>query len=515
LKAASPPPPRQFTNGRLAIEVVGATDVGLHRDHNEDALGILPDTYEPAAAERGYLFAVADGMGGAEKGEVASQLAVDTLFSAYYGAAPSIAPPERLRQALVTANDAVHHEGQTLEFGMMGTTLVACLVLDNSVIVTNVGDSRAYLLRGGALRQLSEDHSLVAEQVRAGVLTPDQARRSAQRNIITRAVGHQPNVEVDLFQLAPVLPGDVLLLCSDGLHGLVEDAELLRIGVRSADIGQAAANLIAAANNRGGHDNITCLLVRIVATGPGGVDSPTVKTRAVSSRVHETQPGLRPPPLNQPTNLRPARLLAFAGLLAAVVAVGGVVFLSSGRDSSLASTAVSSAPTAAPGPPSFSGRVDLPPRLASAPAGNAVVVAVGPSGRRLNTPVERDGRYSLKLPADAPVGEYTLSLLPERIAVEAGVVLCGSTTAGGQFAVYPPQRVRLAPGAADLEVNLPCTIDEGTDASGLPPAAPTGFDGAPAADDDALSGGIDEVSRSGSAAAGARRPPIASRDVVT
>jgi protein phosphatase len=269
LEAASQPPLLHLDNGRLRLEIAGATDVGLRRKRNEDALGIRPEAYDDLATRQGFLFAVADGMGGAEKGEVASRLAIEALFDTYYvrdddEAAPDLPPAEALRASFNAANSLVHEEGQKLESGMMGTTLVACIVVGDLAIVGNVGDSRAYLLRDGKLLQVTDDHSFVNEQVKAGVLSAEEARTSPQRNIITRAIGHQSRVQSDQFQVGPLQPGDLLLLCSDGLHGMVRDDELLRIGAEP-ELQQAAADYVAAANAQGGLDNITCLLVRVVA----------------------------------------------------------------------------------------------------------------------------------------------------------------------------------------------------------------------------------------------------------
>jgi len=450
LKAVSPSPLQQFSNGRIRFEVTGATDVGLHRDHNEDALGLLPEGYQPAAAQRGHLFAVADGMGGGAKGEVASRLAIETLFAAYYGSAPELAPQAALQAAFAAANEAVHREGQHLEFGMMGTTLVACLLVEDMVLVTNVGDSRAYLLRDGAIYQLSEDHSLVAEQVRAGVLTPDQARRSAQRNIITRAIGHQPTVQGDQYQVAPLRAGDVLLLCSDGLHSLVEDEELLRIGLQ-ADLTRAAVEYIAAANARGGYDNVTCLLVRILAVEPrAAAEPPTLRSSAA------LRPGGDPPT---------QRLGAVSRTLGLVVLVTGVVLAlglggaaGAERVTALVARLQAGAPAAeAPARPAFAGmrvrgQVVLPPGIARVPPG-VFVAAEHPGGPPLTAPVEEGGRYVLTLPEGAPAGLYTLVVRPEQWA------LSGELDGARRFAVYPPQPVMLAPGS-DVVVALSFRIEE-------------------------------------------------------
>jgi protein phosphatase len=270
LQAASYPL-LQLGNGRVRLEASGATDVGRRRAHNEDILGLLPEAYRAIADQRGYLFAVADGMGGMEKGEVASRVAVDALFATYYDSSPESAPDLPPAAALLAgfnaANAAVYQESCALAAGAMGTTLVACVILDGMAIVGNVGDSRAYLLRGGDLVQITHDHSLVADQVRDGIMTPAEARVSPYRNIITRAVGHEPQVVCDRFQVGPLQPRDLFLLCSDGLHGMLEDDELLRLAQQD-DLRQIVHDYIAAANARGGVDNITCLLVRVLAV-PG------------------------------------------------------------------------------------------------------------------------------------------------------------------------------------------------------------------------------------------------------
>ena len=284
MEASIPLPLVRLSTGRLTLEATGATHVGLRRSRNEDTLGLIPEAYAGLTPAQGFLFAVADGMGGAQKGDVASRLAVDELFRTYYDAAPDSAPglpaEDALRAAFSAANDAVYQRGLTLESGMMGTTLVACSIVEDSAIVANVGDSRAYLIRGRQLHQVSEDHSFVAEQVKAGVISADEARHSPQRNIITRAIGHQPGVQTDEFSVAPLQPGDVLVLCSDGLHGLIEEADLLAVA-QQADLRQAAREYVELANARGGPDNITCLLVRILppdaaatAAEPPAADSP-------------------------------------------------------------------------------------------------------------------------------------------------------------------------------------------------------------------------------------------------
>lgn len=250
------------------------TDNGRARDHNEDTFAIEAG---PERAEHGALFVVCDGMGGFAAGEVASELAASTIRTQYYAAADRD-PARALRAAFVDANLRIFSRGR----GKMGTTSVAALFLDHLVLLANVGDSRAYLIRGDEICQLTHDHSFVAEQVSAGVLPADQARESSYRNIITRALGLRPEVEVDLYQEG-VVPGDRVLLCSDGLHGQLESEELAEIA-GSGPLQRAVDGLISLANERGGPDNITAVLIEVVATdGDQGVAVPARAERRAAA----------------------------------------------------------------------------------------------------------------------------------------------------------------------------------------------------------------------------------------
>lgn len=229
------------------------TDVGRTRDHNEDDFGVG----EGAGVDQyGELLVVCDGMGGHAAGEIASRLGVETILSTYY----SDSSPDRvdvLRRAFERANERIHAEGR----GAMGTTGVAALFYQGMLHVANVGDSRAYLIRNDDICQISRDHSLVGEQVAAGVITADQAKSSYYRNVITRALGYQSDVQVDLFHI-PLQVGDTIVLCSDGLHGLVSDEEI-RIIARSMPLADAVDRLIDLANERGGTDNITTIIAHV------------------------------------------------------------------------------------------------------------------------------------------------------------------------------------------------------------------------------------------------------------
>ena len=236
-----------------SLRCAGATDVGCRRERNEDDLVV-----EPAAG----LLAVADGMGGHAAGEVASHLAVTTLRELLVDAtAPDIDARERLRAALETANRRILHEivSDPTRSGM-GTTVVAALVTRGELALAHVGDSRAYLLKDGRLERLTSDHSWVQEQVDLGVLTPEQARGHPYRNVVTRALGSRPDLDVALRGLA-MQPGDVLLLCSDGLSSMVEDARIATILSESRDdVSVACSRLIEAARAAGGEDNITVVV---------------------------------------------------------------------------------------------------------------------------------------------------------------------------------------------------------------------------------------------------------------
>jgi protein phosphatase len=239
----------------MKVQLSARTDVGRTRDHNEDSYGVG----EGEPVERfGELLVVCDGMGGHAAGEVASRVAVETILLDYY-ADTDEERPAALEQAFNRANQQIYASGR----GSMGTTGVAALLYHDALHIANVGDSRAYLIRDGEIRQLSRDHSFVSDQVAAGLITPEQARSSPHRNVITRALGYQSEVSVDLFRW-PLQVGDIVLLCSDGLHGLATDEEIAEIATaHPAD--EAITRLIALANERGGPDNITVAIARVDA----------------------------------------------------------------------------------------------------------------------------------------------------------------------------------------------------------------------------------------------------------
>jgi protein phosphatase len=251
---------------RGVIEAYGATDVGRKRDRNEDSFLIDRDV---------GLFVVADGMGGHAGGGIASKLAVDTIHSVLVDAKRSspdafLAAPtleeggakDRLREAVEAACARIFQEAQANPPLLgMGTTVTAAVVVGKHVYLAHVGDSRCYLVRRGRIFQVSEDHSLVNEQLKAGAMTPDEARHSRFRNIITRSVGFEEEVLVDMVGI-DAQDGDQLLLCCDGLTNLVEDDEILEVVDRNS-LAEVPKRLISIANDRGGDDNITVIAVRL------------------------------------------------------------------------------------------------------------------------------------------------------------------------------------------------------------------------------------------------------------
>jgi serine/threonine protein phosphatase PrpC len=242
-----------------ALDAAQLTDVGRSRPHNEDHVGHVVPTDPQQRRSKGSLFLVADGMGGHQAGEVASGRAVEMVMQQYYADTEHDVASSLVR-AFRAANRAIHEQAQSdPSRSGMGTTLVAAVVLGPKVYVANVGDSRAYIVNNEGINQITVDHSWVEEQIKAGLLTAEQARTHPQRNLVTRALGSRPSVEVDLFE-GQMEPDDVLLLCSDGLTGHVEDWEL-EATVRQHPPQEAARHLIDTANKRGGGDNISVVIV--------------------------------------------------------------------------------------------------------------------------------------------------------------------------------------------------------------------------------------------------------------
>ena len=312
------------------VEQAGRTDVGRQRSANEDSLFVNPP-----------MFAVADGMGGAKAGEVASAVAVEAVEGATEsGESTETELANIVRQANRRIYDlAVADESRR----GMGTTLTLAKVHGDEVSLAHVGDSRAYLLRGGELEQLTRDHSLVAELERSGQITPEAAEHHPQRSIITRALGPEPDVQVDTYTLAG-RAGDTFLICSDGLTSMISDEELAAILRSATTLDEAAESLVLAANQSGGKDNITVVMFRL---GEGdGDDEPAaapppredetiagqVTTAEVQQALEEASPDatIVAPPRSSPLAPAPpkrrrgARLKTAAKTLAVLVVLAGI-----------------------------------------------------------------------------------------------------------------------------------------------------------------------------------------------
>lgn len=243
------------TNILDALQHAAASDIGLRREENQDSLGVI-------TASNFHFYFVADGMGGVKGGAVASRLAVKTVFECLESRAE--VDEEIIRTAIYNANHEIFEKGvEDAQLAGMGTTLVGLLFNERGMFIVNVGDSRAYRIRSGKTTQLTEDHTLVMELLRSGAIAPDQVENHPVSHMLTRSLGPTPAVEPDcwIYSHGPAR-GDVYLLCSDGLYNLVQPSEISRLADQD-DLEKAASDLISLANERGGTDNITVILIRV------------------------------------------------------------------------------------------------------------------------------------------------------------------------------------------------------------------------------------------------------------
>ena len=279
---------QQAANWEHCLQRATLSDVGLRRANNQDSMVVAMAASPEKFEQRGHLFVVADGMGAHAAGELASKLATDVIPQTYHKLLEQ-PPPDALRAAICDANDRIHQRGRANEdFKGMGTTVTALVVLPEVALVGQVGDSRGYRLRGNRLEQLTFDHSLVWEMRAAGQIPEEEVPSYIPKNIITRSLGPNPTVDVDIEGPFPLETGDTFLLCSDGLSGQVRDDEIGKI-LACMEPEEAVRALVDLANLRGGPDNITVIVVRV--TGPQ-------KPQATDSA--QTQP-LRLPPKPVPT----------------------------------------------------------------------------------------------------------------------------------------------------------------------------------------------------------------------
>jgi protein phosphatase len=251
-----------MTGRSMHFKVGMGTDIGRKRSQNQDNCAAHPDL---------GLFMVSDGMGGHRGGEIASATAVETISNfvrLHQKQNKSWDPIQTMSQAIVAANQAIYQKAlEQPQLQGMGTTTTAILFKGKTLIIGHVGDSRCYFIRPRALWQVTRDHSLVQEKLRAGLITRDEVKTDRMKNVITRSVGFELDVNVEIYQMM-VQPRDCFLLCSDGLSGLIEDSSMLQLIEKNffetGDIQKTVDQLISAANTNGGDDNITSILVQVL-----------------------------------------------------------------------------------------------------------------------------------------------------------------------------------------------------------------------------------------------------------
>ena len=248
----------------MRFETASRTDIGRSgKGRNEDAVGLHIPVDVEVLGRYGILLVVADGVGGAPRGDKASRIAVETLLKTYYEAPADIPIAQRLKDAFAKANAAVMVADEVPSYRHMCTTLVAAAVFPDRAVFANVGDSRGYIIPSpaGAARQVTVDHSEVQEMVQQGLITPEQAEVASDRNIITRVVGSHSTVQVDLFDIR-FAPGDTVLLCSDGLVTAVTDAQIAEV-LQHSPVEAAVDRLVELAKGPRGHDNVTVCAARL------------------------------------------------------------------------------------------------------------------------------------------------------------------------------------------------------------------------------------------------------------
>ena len=293
----------------VIVHVFGHTDVGRTREHNEDAFAVAdltrgiaaltPEVQTHESGDRGSLFMVADGMGGAAAGEIASEMAVEIVQSELQDMLADAGSPNEeqfataIKRATASANAHIHAFAvEHPEYRGMGTTATVAGLLGDTLYLAQVGDSRAYLVRGGVGRQITKDQSLMQKLIEAGEMTEEEAEQSERRNIILQALGPEANIKVDLTH-QKVRRGDVLVLCSDGLSGQVRADEIARVVSSEPDLAAACNKLITLANESGGPDNITVVIARFEGEG---LDAPA-ETDDVGHRTFPLSTDSGPTPI--------------------------------------------------------------------------------------------------------------------------------------------------------------------------------------------------------------------------
>jgi serine/threonine protein phosphatase PrpC len=278
------------TSDRLIVQAVMKTDVGLVRSENQDFGTYTTPSEERESHAGGRLLVVADGMGGHRGGATASRLAGETVKAQYLGSETADIAAA-LRDALTRANARIFSEAQANpDLRGMGTTTSALVVSENNAWFAHVGDSRIYLVRNGEIKQLTDDHSLVASMVREGLLTMKEAENHPRRNVLQRSMGVSEDVEIDIRGPLPVQENDIFILCSDGLHGPVKEAEMLEVASQMA-IEPAVNELIRRALDRGAPDNVTVIIARIVRPDELTDDTVIDRRRDSTQEIKPIDPG--------------------------------------------------------------------------------------------------------------------------------------------------------------------------------------------------------------------------------
>jgi len=261
---SGPRPGGQLANSALDVEFAHRSDPGQQREHNEDYLGYVIPANPARARSHGWMFALADGVGGTEKGEIASRAAVEHLTSGFREAAPHEPLSELLIRLAQEANVRIYEAGRAHSPGgtSMATTLVACALRHDRLVVAHAGDSRCYLIRQGQARALTRDHTVAQEQARLGLLSAKEAAQAPMSHVLSRSLGTELFVKIETSDIQ-MYAGDVLLLCCDGLYHSVEPSEMAAVAGHGADLNVAAQRLVDIANQRDGSDNISVQLIRV------------------------------------------------------------------------------------------------------------------------------------------------------------------------------------------------------------------------------------------------------------
>ena len=248
----------------LDLEFAEFSDRGLTREHNEDFIGHVLPTTPSQVHSQGWLFAIADGVGGQDAGEVASRMAIETVIDGFRRIPKGVMHASLLPRLVQEANATVFLAGNKRQKhgSRMATTVVACAFRFDSAVISHVGDSRCYLFRNNVGKILTHDHTMAQEQVRLGILSQAEASVGENRHILTRSLGNEQYVAADTITVN-VIPGDLILLCSDGLHSQVPDEAILGLMNAFSDLDAIASALVSAANDAGGHDNVSVQIIRV------------------------------------------------------------------------------------------------------------------------------------------------------------------------------------------------------------------------------------------------------------